>query len=477
MSEVSRCQRGAARLLSLAPNAVQAQSEALQPLLERLLLCQLQGCEPLQLDSAEFAELTAATKKALDQLPLVLIEREDQGAELWSRRQHLQQQSLLKELEQRLHQHQGLLLIGGAGTGKTTRVRQLLADATERQTLLLAPTGKAAARLREALSPLPAWMQCSTLHRALEANPSGGFGRHQGRPIDAEVVVVDEVSMVDTRLMQALLEALPSTARLLLVGDSAQLPPIGGSSVLEPLEQLLKQHRPQLLLQLERSHRFNDSTALGRFVQHLGQGSKTAALQQQLCNGVEDSNLHWWPLQQGWPLALQQRLMQHRQRLEQKANNSALSDSEALACLEELLVLSPRRSGRQGVSQLNRHWLPLTQREPWHWPAGTPLLVGRNDTSLGLANGDRGLVRPGPRGNEAVIATAEGPRRLPLELLPCPEPALALTVHKSQGSQAREVIVVMPDGSTLDRRLLYTALTRARHQLDLLSPPLDSLLA
>ena len=227
-------------------------------------------------------------------------------------------------------------------------MRQLLADELERQTLLLAPTGKAAARLREALSPLPASMQCSTLHRALEANPSGGFGRNQQRPIDAEVVVVDEVSMVDTQLMQALLEALPSSTRLVLVGDSAQLPPIGGSSVLEPLEQQLKQHRPQLLLQLERSHRFNDSTALGGFVQQLRRGSPTAELQQQLAAGAEHSNLQWWPLQQGWPLALQQRIEQHRQRLEQQANTPALSDAEALACLEDLLVLSPRRSGRQG---------------------------------------------------------------------------------------------------------------------------------
>ena len=343
MSEASRCQRAAARLLSLAPAAVQAEAKTLQPLLERLLLCQLQGREPLQLTAAELPELTAAAQTALQQLPVVLIEQGAQGAELWSRRQHHQQQHLLMDLEQRLHQHQGLLLTGGAGTGKTTRVRQLLADERERQTLLLAPTGKAAARLREALSPLPASMQCSTLHRALEANPSGGFGRNQQRPIDAEVVVVDEVSMVDTQLMQALLEALPSSTRLVLVGDSAQLPPIGGSSVLEPLEQQLKQHRPQLLLQLERSHRFNDSTALGGFVQKLRRGSPAAELQQQLAAGAEHSNLQWWPLQQGWPLALQQRIEQHRQRLEQQAHNTALSDAEALACLEDLLVLSPRR--------------------------------------------------------------------------------------------------------------------------------------
>ena len=137
MSEASRCQRGAARLLSLAPEEVQAEAQVLQPLLERLLLCQLQGREPLQLDAAELAALPAASQTALKQLPLVLIEQGAQGAELWSRRQHQQQQSLLKDLEQRLHQHRGLLLTGGAGTGKTTRVRQLLADELERQTLSL----------------------------------------------------------------------------------------------------------------------------------------------------------------------------------------------------------------------------------------------------------------------------------------------------------------------------------------------------
>ena len=111
------------------------------------------------------------SQSALQQLPVVLVEQGAQGAELWSRRQHQQQQSLLMELEQRLHQHRGLLLTGGAGTGKTTRVRELLADERERHTLLLAPTGKAAARLREALSPLPASMRCSTLQREV---PCGG---------------------------------------------------------------------------------------------------------------------------------------------------------------------------------------------------------------------------------------------------------------------------------------------------------------
>ena len=88
MSEASRCQRGACRLLELAPTVAKAEADALQPLLERLLLCQLQGREPLLLDAAELAELNSTTKAALLQLPLVLIELGSQGAELWSQRQH-----------------------------------------------------------------------------------------------------------------------------------------------------------------------------------------------------------------------------------------------------------------------------------------------------------------------------------------------------------------------------------------------------
>ncbi|MEB3176137.1 MAG: AAA family ATPase [Synechococcus sp.] len=476
MSAISPWGRAAARLLQLAPAKAAQEQALLQPLLEGLLQCQHQGAEPLALSAQALEALPPAAREGLSALPLVLVERPEGGAELWSRRQHQQHRQVLHELQQRLLNHGGLVLTGGAGTGKTTRVKQLLAPEGGRTTLLLAPTGKAAARLREALAPLAETMHCATLHRALEADANGGFRRHQRRPLEADVVVVDEVSMVDTRLMQALLAALPAGVRLILVGDPAQLPPIGGSSVLEPLLLELRQQQPQLLLGLQRSHRFNDATALGAFVQLLRQPSPSAALQRQLQEQTSgDTNLQWWDLQAGWPAPLIQRIEAQRQLLRHRASSTELSDGEALDCLDRLMVLSPRRQGRFGVEQLNARWLQLGQRPPQHWPAGTPLLVTRNDAELGLANGDRGLVRPGREGNEAVIASADGPRRLPLSLLSAVEPALALTVHKSQGSQADAVIVLLPAGSSFDRRLLYTAMTRARQRLDLLCPALDTL--
>ena len=133
------------------------------------------------------------------------------------------------------------------------------------------------------------------------------------------------------------------------------------------------------------------------------------------------------------------------------------------------MLLAPRRKGRHGVDQLNERWLDLDKNNPFSWPIGTPLLINRNNNERGLSNGDLGLIRPDFSGGKvAVIASGDGPQRLPLELLGGVEPAFAITVHKSQGSQAKQVIVVINELEGLDPKLLYTALTRAQTRADLL---------
>lgn len=471
---MSGSRRAAERLLQLA-GAERHQGEPLLPLLERLQLAIAEGREPLPLLPHELPLLQGPAADLLADLPVVLEPAPAEGGppQLWTRASFDRHERLLAELEQRLTGHGGCLVTGGAGTGKTTLVRELLEAEQGRRVALAAPTGKAAARLRQALGPAGETWACQTLHRLLEARGSGDFGRDGVRPLVLDTLVVDEVSMVDGRLMEALLRALPAQARLLLVGDPGQLPPVGGGGLLDALEQRLERSSPQHRRHLTVSHRFDDSTALGRFVTALRRPSPAHTLQQQLETLPDDANLRWHPLQRGLPPPLLQLLQEHVQML-RRAANADEDPAALLALLDRLLLLAPQRRGPLGVDGLNARLLGVDPRQPRRWPTGTPVLVTRNDPDLDLANGDLGLVlRPGGVATpEVLLPGPGGPRRLPLALLPGLEPALALTVHKSQGSQAERAVVVVPQPEGLDPRLLYTALTRARRQVDLLCPPL-----
>lgn len=472
---MSGSRRAAERLLQLA-GAEPRLAEPLLPLLERLQQAIAEGREPLPLLPHELPLLQGPAAVMLHSLPVALEPTPAGGgpAQLWTRAALDRRERLLTDLERRLIDHDGCLVTGGAGTGKTTLVRDLLATEAGRRVALAAPTGKAAARLRQALGTVGDPWPCQTLHRLLEARGSGGFGRDGGRPLALDTLVVDEVSMVDGLLMEALLRALPAPARLFLVGDPGQLPPVGGGGLLDGLQQRLEQSSPRHHRHLTVSHRFDGSTALGRFVTALRQPAAPHSLQRQLEALPTDANLRWHRLERGLPPALARLLQEHVHTLRQ----AAAADGDPIALLgllERLLLLTPQRRGPLGVEALNSRLLGVDPGQPRRWPAGTPVLVTRNDPDLDLANGDLGLVlRPDAGAMPEVLLAGPGsPRRLPLALLPGLEPALALTVHKSQGSQADRAVVVVPQPEALDHRLLYTALTRARRRVDLLCPPLE----
>ncbi|MCF8132619.1 MAG: AAA family ATPase [Synechococcus sp. Tobar2m-G35] len=471
---MSGSRRAAVRLLQLAGADPQL-AGALLPLLERLELAVAEGREPLPLQPHELPLLQGPAADLWQRLPVAIEPTAGGLPQLWTRAAFHRRERLLLELEQRLIGHGGCLVTGGAGTGKTTLVRELLQPDQGRRVALAAPTGKAAARLRQALGSAAEPWVCQTLHRLLEARGSGDFGRDSHRPLALDTLVVDEVSMVDGRLMEALLQALPGDARLLLVGDAGQLPPVGGGGLLDALEQRLERSSPGHRRHLTVSHRFDDSTALGRFVTALRHPADPGALQQQLASLPADANLRWHPLQRGLPPPLLRLLQDHVQTLRRAAAAADAEPTALLALLDRVLLLAPQRRGPLGVNGLNSRLLGIDPQQPRRWPAGTPVLVTRNDPDLDLANGDLGLVlRQGSNGGpEVLLPGPQGPRRLPLALLPGLEPALALTVHKSQGSQADRAVVVVPQPDGLDPRLLYTALTRARQQVDLLCPPLE----
>ncbi|MFZ0408462.1 MAG: AAA family ATPase [Cyanobium sp.] len=396
-----------------------------------------------------------------------------------------------REAVQAVSRHGLVLLAGGPGTGKTSTVAAMIAAAqaaaAELRIHLAAPTGKAAARLRSATG---GQLPCTTLHRLLESR-GGSFGRHRRRPLELDLLVVDEVSMVDLALMEALLDALPSSCRLVLVGDPAQLPPIAPGAVLLDLQRPpWRQELAQAAITLTTTYR--NSGAIAAVATALrsgleagcevdpGDGSGSLArIQGQLAALGPEDNLRW--IQARPPLLppeLITPLRLHHQRLRDLAEGCGPDDgaiqADLLALRDQLLVLTPVRQGAWGLDAIHRTLLgDLIRRPPLDWPAGTPVLCTRNRPELGLANGDVGILI-GSSANlhqRRIVFGSPGLEIAPLhpaQMAGAAEAALALTVHKAQGSEARQVIVLLPPGRG-DQRLLYTALTRAREQAVLIT--------
>lgn len=413
-----------------------------------------------------------------------------------------------------------VLLEGGPGTGKTSTVAAMINAALQHcpqaRIHLAAPTGKAAARLGQATYGRH---PCSTLHRLLEQR-GDRFLRNRHHPLRLDLLIVDEVSMVDLELMAALLEALPTSCRLVLVGDPAQLPPVAPGAVLAALQRPAPRAAlGETAVRLETTYRHGGAIAavaasLRQWGEADGPEAPTAPgaegllqlLRPQLQRLGDDDNLQWLEVSwTGWaaslPEPVRQRLQQHRLKLAelaravgadgakaqgagaqgtgtQRAKDQAAAVEALLAQRDRLLLLTPQRRGPWGVETLHRLLLGEAAADPARWPCGTPVICLRNRDDLGLANGDLGVVvgdSPATGSESSLDSNRDFQRWLvfgphpsqrlhPAQLAGAVEPALALTVHKAQGSEAEEVIVLVPPGELRDPRLLYTALTRARQR-------------
>ncbi|OFJ55582.1 exodeoxyribonuclease V subunit alpha [Mycolicibacterium grossiae] len=375
------------------------------------------------------------------------------------------------------------VLTGGPGTGKTTTVARLLAllagsaakaGAPPLRIALAAPTGKAAARLQEAvrseigqLDPGDAQrisgLQATTLHRLLGSRPdsSSRFRHHRGNRLPHDVVVVDETSMVSLTMMARLLEAVRPEARVLLVGDPDQLASVDAGAVLADLVEGFGGHADVRIAELRTPHRFGES--IGALAAAIRAGADNAAL-EVLRDGGE--HVEWLEIDAPGE-QLREVLLPTARDLRRAA---LLGDAKtALATLDAHRLLCAHRHGPHGVTHWNRQverWLTEETGEPiWSaWYVGRPVLVTANDYGLGLYNGDVGVTLRHDTGLRVAVAGTSARLEFAPGRLADVETMHAMTIHKSQGSQAAEVTVLLPpvDSRLLTRELFYTAVTRAK---------------
>ena len=381
-----------------------------------------------------------------------------------------------------------LIISGGPGTGKTTTVTRILAELIQQgkaghRILLAAPTGKAAVRMQEAIqhtsqrlqldaqiiAQLP--KQAQTLHRLLGYRPlQTSFWHSAQNPLAADVVIVDEASMIDIAMMTHLVEAVPPSAKLILLGDKDQLASVETGSIFRDLcaGTALAQHT----VVLQKSYRFAATDGVGqlakaiqtadalRLLEVLDTADYASVSLNETQTGLE---LDW--LKQAWQAYIQA----------VKANQL----TEAFQAFNAMRILTPLRKGKQGAEALNA-WIdtaiqrlmpPVANRRPWY--VGRPIMVTQNDYQQNLFNGDIGISLLDAQGQLKVYFATEQAgqfRAIAPVRLPAHETAWAMTIHNSQGSEFDKVLLILPEAEEsglLGRELLYTAVTRAKTQVEI----------
>lgn len=412
------------------------------------------------------------------------------------------------------------VISGGPGTGKTYTVAKILAILLEQakgeklRIFLAAPTGKAAAKLGESIKKEKANLHCSdeikealpveasTIHRMLKTIPGSPYFRYNSENLlPADVVIVDEASMVDLALMSKLISAISMTARLILIGDRDQLSSVEAGSVLgdicdrigiysfskeycRKIEKITgnnigssikatkkKQGLSDSIVVLQKNRRFDESSAIWKISQAVNHGDWKDVL--SLLKNKEGGQIKWEELKaskDNYSIIAKKIVDGYSDYLKE---NDPL---KALELFNRFKLLCALKVGPYGAYSLNRLAEEVLKKEKlirpdmsdeYPWYRGRPVIITSNDYSLGLFNGDIGITLPGSESDSNKLyvyfpGTSDEVRKYSPYRLPEHETVFAMTIHKSQGSEFDHVCIILPDRDypVLTRELVYTGITR-----------------
>ena len=412
------------------------------------------------------------------------------------------------------------VISGGPGTGKSTLIAKILALILEQERnhgavhgALAAPTGKAAARLQDAVNKAKEDLavdehikaaivpEAQTIHRLLGTIKGSPYFRHDEKnPLDLKVLVVDEASMVDLALMAKLVRATPFDARLILLGDRDQLASVEAGAVLGdicdtgPINSFSKPFSKSLfeitgedmsisnhnsgsplqdcVVQLKKSYRFGSRSGIARVSSAVNTGDGDRALAHMKDGTYHDITWKKLPPADKLPSQLRDSVLKgYRPYL------TAGDPLKAFHLLEQFRILCALRKGPYGVAAVNQ----LVERvlkdnklinPEKSWYHGRPVLITRNDYNMGLYNGDIGIILPDPESRRELraffVSSDRTLRKILPFMLPEHETAYAMTIHKSQGSEFEKALFLLPDRTSpvMTRELIYTGMTRAKKSVE-----------
>ena len=375
------------------------------------------------------------------------------------------------------------IITGGPGTGKTTTILKLIdlfvshhGDGV--RIALCAPTGKAMSRMEESIQEQVAessdeeWKNIfsfklgtpvdppKTLHRLLGVNPVRGSCRYnQSNKLPHDLIVIDESSMMDLLLMNQLIHAVRPDAHLILVGDKDQLPAVGSGTIFSDLcgSSGLK----SVIGLLTKNWRAKEAPGIVELASLINEGQVKQVI-AFLRRGHE--NVQWHQENESLKGLLKERALPVWEKLVKCS-----SPKDAFGLMAEFQILCAVRRGSDGVQMINDLARRMLRKSADYYH-GLPIMISANDPKLKLYNGNLGVVLKDDNGNlTAWFPDGLNFRYVALPRLPAHEPVYAMTIHKSQGSEAENVFIVLPDAGSpiLTRELLYTAITRAKKKVDL----------